>query len=354
MTALRRLVLGMLATGFVLAAACDPKTSTAPGDGKDEAKGDDSGGSKLPPGVADQLDKCLGLMVQGEAGDIGSREAMGNCQALAPLTPEVDAHLQAKCDDKDGAACHVLGDALRGERIVKYVGELVRAACGPKETCDLLLRHYAVSSFGEAKADDAARSNGLLERACELGRGDACVARAAAEKNITVKTEWMARGCAQGVAAGCAHSVHHAIMFGGADVAPATVTKLHELCDAGRASACTSLGVLVARGNKQAKAVGKPALDLWASACTGGSLGGCASVVFHALQNKKADPTQRDAAAQALTAACKEGQVGPECTAAAFAMFRGWSIAQNKAAARAWLKKNCDADIDSACDVPKK
>lgn len=351
MIAARRLVLGALVIGSVL--GCDPKKSKSPEDGKatPEAKNEDE--SKLPPGVADQVSKCLGMLVQGEAGETGSREAMSNCQALAPLSPEVDAHLQALCDAKDGGACHVLGDALRGERIVKYVSELVRAVCG-KETCDLLRRQYAVAKFGEAKPEDAARSNTLLERGCELGRGDACVARAVVEKNITVATEWMNRACAQGVSAGCSHSVHHAIMFGGADVVPATVTKLRELCDAGRASACASLGVIVARGNKEAKTVGKSPLELWAAACTAGNLGGCASVVFNALLDKKADATQRDAAAQALAGGCKDGDVGPECTAAAFAQFRGWATTANKTAARAWLKKNCDAGIDSACDVPKK
>jgi TPR repeat protein len=142
-------------------------------------------------------------------------------------------------------------------------------------------------------------------------------------------------------------------MFGGAAVEDATVAKIDELCRAGKASACATLGVLVARGNKAAKALGKPALELWTSACTAGSPGACASVVFHAMQNK-VDASVRDAAAQSLAKTCEAGKVGPDCSAAAFALFKGWGTKADKAAARAWLAKNCEGDIEAACDVPKK
>ena len=345
-------VLRALAIASVFSIACERSESAAPEDATTKSTGKQERGSALPDVVAQQVTQCLAMPIDGETGESGSREPAGACQNLVPLSAEVEAHLQKRCDEDEAAACHMLGDMLRGERVVKYIGELVHTACG-KKTCSVLRRQFAVSEVGEARADAVEKSSALLERGCELGRGEACLTRAVVEKDITVAVQWMRKACAQGLAAGCAHDIHHSIMFGGASVDPAAVTKLGELCDKGKASACASFGVMVARKNKDAKIAGKPAIDLWTSACTAGSSGGCASVVFHAMQNKIED-TVRDTAASSLAKTCPDGKVGPDCTAAAFALFKGWSTPANKPAARTWLAKNCDAGIEAACDVPRK
>lgn len=336
----------------LLAGACERDKSTSPDDG---AKGKQSGKKDkggLPEVVQAQVKLCVDMPIESEPADKRALVGSGACQTLAPLSPEVEAHLKERCDAEDAAACHALADMLRGERIVKYVAELVRTSCG-KKTCDVIRRQYAVSEVGTARADAGAEVSSLLERSCKLGRAEACLTRATIEDDIVVDPQWMGDACQRGLAAGCAHHVHHAIRFGGANVATTTAGKLSELCDGGHPTACSTLGVLVARGNKEAKALGKPPLDLWSHACITGSSGGCASVVFHAML-AKVDTTTRDAAAQALTKDCPDGKVGPDCTAAAFALFKGWSVPANKPAARTWLAKNCDAGIEAACEVPKR
>lgn len=342
-----------LVIASLLGCACDRDESTSPDDGAKGKKPDKSGeAGGLPKVVAEQVRLCLDMPIESEPGDKGSLIASGACETLAPLSPEVEAHLQERCDADDAAACHALGDMLRGERIVKYIAELVRTSCG-KKTCDVIRRQYAVSEVGTPRPDAAEKVNPLLERSCTLGRAEACLTRATIEDDVVVDPQWMGHACTRGSSAGCAHHVHHAIRFGGANVATTTAASLSEQCDGGHATACATLGVLVARGNKEAKALGKPALDLWSHACIKGSSGGCASVVFHAML-AKVDTTTRDAAAQALTKDCPDGKVGPDCTAAAFALFKGWSVPANKPAARTWLAKNCDAGIEAACEVPKK
>jgi TPR repeat protein len=336
----------------LLAGACERDKSATPDEGAKKGGGKAEKKDGLPEVVTQQVKLCLEMSIESETGQERQLVASGACQTLVPLTPEVEKHLQDRCDDDEAAACHMLGDMLRGERIVKYIAELVRTSCG-KKTCDVIRRQYAVIEVGTARADATAKVNELLERACTLGRAEACLTRATIEDDITVDPQWAGHACVAGSSAGCAHHVHHAIRLGGANVATTTAAKLSELCDGGRATACASLGVLVARGNKEAKALGKPALDLWSHACIKGSSGGCASVVFHAML-AKVDTTTRDAAAQALTKDCPDGKVGPDCTAAAFALFKGWSVPVNKPAARTWLAKNCDAGIEAACEVPKK
>jgi len=348
-------VLGPLVLVLAMTNGCERGGSATPDEAADAGSSGKRGkrANDLPPQTVEHLEQCLAMKIDTESGQSGAAAAMFACQALAPMTTEVSAHLQSKCDDGDPAACHVLGDALRGERVVKHVAELVRTACGPKEDCDVLRRQYAVSAFGEATADAKDRSLALIDRACELGRADACLARSTLTKEVSGAAHWMGLACAQNSAPGCAQQVHHTMRFGGTELDGEAIKRLREMCEQGSASACASTGVLLARGVGGKAPAPDDARDLYQRACTAGSAGGCASLVYLAMR-KSLDAAQRDAAAQALAKECQDGDVGPECAAAAFALHKGWGAAANKSAARAWLKKNCDAGVEAACHPPRK
>lgn len=344
----------ILAALLALTFGCDRKGSTAPDDGggEESSRRGRNGGDELPPQTREHLDKCMAMSIDTEGGSSTASDGMFACQALAPLTPELEAYLQDKCDRGDAAACHVLGDALRGERVVKHVAELVRTACGQKEQCDVLRRQYAVSPFGTGREGGKEKGLALVTRACELGRGEACITRATLTKEVSAAADWMQRACDVDFSPGCAQEIHEQIMFGGSKINGDSVKRLRTLCEQGKPSACASSGVLVARG-VQGAAAGDDATDLYQRACASGSAGGCASLVYHAMRNK-VDEAQREAAAQALAKECQDGDVGPECAAAAFALHKGWGGAANKSAAKAWLKKNCEAGVEAACHPPRK
>lgn len=216
----------------------------------------------------------------------------------------------------------------------------------------MLLRKYSVSRFGPPKAEEAARAASLVAKGCELGAADACVTRATLADDPAETADWMGRACTLGVPAGCAQQVHHILFFGGANVDAMAVARLRGMCDEGRASACASLGVLVAGGSGGAEVARTDAFALYERACAAGSVGGCASVVYYAMQNTIEAGT-RDAAGQKLTGTCTGEDVGPDCTAAAVALQRGWGTTADKAAARARLKDNCDLGVEAACWAAK-
>lgn len=347
--------IAFVALAWICAVSCERSTTTAPGGTGGTGANDARAPAKpeLPPEVRARLDACTQLAIATETGESAAREPMLACQAMVTLTPEVDAELQSRCDGGDGAACHTLGDALRGERVVGYDAELVHAWCGKKSPCDALRKHYAVIGFATKPTEVPARARALLERGCELGRGDACLVRGMIDNDLLGAAGWMARGCTAGSAPACANAVHQDIMLGNPDATPAMVEQVAKLCSAGKPSACATLGVLVARGDDVAVATGKPALDLFSEACTAKSAGACASLIFHAVHDKL-DAARRDAAATELASACKQGDVGPHCAAAAFALQRGWGAKADKSAAKAWLAKNCEAGVEAACPPAKR
>jgi hypothetical protein len=351
---LARSMLAALAIASASSISCDPAASTSPdaADGKRGAR--KPKGPSLAPQTAEHVEACLELRPDSEEGaESVSKAPMLACQAIVPMADDVHEHLQARCDGGEGAACHALGDALRGERLVKYLAALVRTACGPKQSCDMLARRYAVSRFGPAQADAADRAAKLIAKGCELGSGEACLTRASLAEDPSEVADWMARACKLGIAAGCAHEVHYVLFFGGSNVDSTAVESLRKLCKEGQASACASLGVLIAGGHGGLEASKLEALGLYDRACQGGSPGGCASVVFHAMQNAVDDGT-RDEAGQKLVAICAGDDVGPECTAAAVALQRGWGTKADRAAAKAMLADNCDLGIEAACWAAKK
>ena len=247
-------------------------------------------------------------------------------------------------------ACNALA-MLRDQVLAWYVEGLSLPPCADHDhDCwsFLVARRGAAIERSHADAAEAAR---LYERACTLGRADACmsVARLAADADKAKAAIFYRKACDMGRAGACAFAMNTEMKRMIQDTAFFTraLGAFKTACDGGDASGCNDAGVMLATGRGAAKDL-TAAIALLDDGCGLHGANACGNLIYAFLRAgaPKDAPPDYARAEPVLRAACDEGNPRA-CHALGWMLEKGVGAARDHDKATAILKTACD---QGACE----
>jgi TPR repeat protein len=272
------------------------------------------------------------------------------CRVIGGYLGVADAKLQELCTKNDPGACNALG-ILRDQLLAWYVEGLSLPQCGGDHDC----WSFLIAERGapiEGTHPDPAGAVSYYDRACGLGRADACmsVARLSADTDKAKAATYYRKACDLGRAGACAFSMNDEMkkMLQNTAFFTEAYTAFRKACDTDDdASGCNDAGVLLATGRGATKDQAG-ALALLDKGCGLHGSNACGNLVYFYLRwgASKGQAPDYARGQPVLKAACDEGNPRA-CHALGWMLMKGIGVAADPGSAAKLLKTACD---QGACE----